>query len=336
MSTTETSTRLRDMFLTISNDRPPTSEHLDELCSCFIESYRASEAEQTDHFNQQEREFRAKSYKRWQLGLDLLQVFRHFCVEVGSLFQKEFCQHEQYRHDVLLGVLMRQHANACRVTGEVDALLRSGYPDGALARWRSLHEIAVTSILIRRHGKDAAEDFIRCGLVEAVKGMETYQETAVAMGREPYSGAELDAAKKVKDQLILENKDLNSGSGWARHHVGGTRFVKHLQKAAELSKWECDYKWASQNVHATYRELRALLGMSEAAEDGLLAGPSDSGFTEPAHFSAIALAQTTSAFLTCYIEDEDCPMDFTLTCVAVKAIDHMVEDIGARFLDAPG
>ena len=51
MSTTETSTRLRDMFLTISNDRPPTSEHLDELCSCFIESYRASEAEQTDHFN---------------------------------------------------------------------------------------------------------------------------------------------------------------------------------------------------------------------------------------------------------------------------------------------
>ena len=76
--------------------------------------------------------------------------------------------------------------------------------------------------------------------------------------------------------------------------------------------------------------------MSEAAEDGLLAGPSDSGFTEPAHFSAIALAQTTSAFLICYIEDEDCPMDFTLTCVAVKAIDHMVEDIGARFLDAPG
>ena len=84
--------------------------------------------------------------------------------------------------------------------------------------------------------KTQREDFIRCGLVEAVKGMETYQETAVAMGREPYSGAELDAAKKVKDQLILENKDLNSGSGWARHHVGGTRFVKHLQKAAEFEQ----------------------------------------------------------------------------------------------------
>ena len=334
MSTTETSTRLRDMLFTISNDRPPTSEHVDELCARFIEGFRASEAEQTNHFNQQEREFRARCYKRWQLGLDLLQVFRHFCVEVGSLFQKEFCQHEQYRHDVLLGVLIRHHANACRVTGEVEALLRSGYPDGALARWRSLHEIAVTSILIRRHGKDAAEDFIRCGLVEAVKGMETYQKTAVAMGREPYSAAELDAPRKVRDQLISASEDLNKGSGWARRHVGGTRFVKHLQKAAELGKWECDYKRASQNVHADYRELRALLGMSEVVEDGLLTGPSDSGFAEPAHFSAIALAQTTSAFLTCYIEDDKCPMDFTLTCVALKAIDHMVEDIGARFLDA--
>ena len=103
---------------------------------------------------------------------------------------------------------MRQHANACRVTGEVEALLRSGYPDGALARWRSLHEIAVTSILIQRHGKDAAEDFIRCGLVEAVKGMETFQETAVAMGREPYSGTELDAARKVRDQLTSSKQGL--------------------------------------------------------------------------------------------------------------------------------
>ena len=308
MSTTAIVTRLHDMLLTISNGEPPATEHVEELCSQFIESVRKAGAEQIEQFNQQERDFRARCYKRWRRGFDLLQAFRHFCVEVGCLFQKEFCQYEQYRHDPLLGVLMRQHAYACRVTGEVEALLRGGYPDGALARWRSLHEIAVTSILIRRHGKDAAEDFIRCGWVEAIKGMEAYQETAAAMGREPYPDAELDAARKVRDQLVSANEALDSSSGWARRHVGGARFVKHLQKAAELGKWEHDYKWASQNVHATYRELGALLGMSEAAEDVLLAGPSDSGFAEPAHFSAIALAQTTSAFLTCYIEDEDCPM----------------------------
>ena len=29
-------------------------------------------------------------------------------------------------------------------------------------------------------------------------------------------------------------------------------------------------------------------------------------------------------------------MDFTVTCVALKVIDRMVEEIRARFIDAPG
>ena len=165
--------------------------------------------------------------------------------------------------------------------------MRSGYPDGALARWRTLHEIAVTTILIRKFGISAAQDFIRFGLVEAVNGMETYKETAKAMGREPYQSAEMDAARKIRYQMVSANQDFKSRSGWARRYVDATRF-ENLQEAAELGRWKNDYKWASQNVHTTYRELRALLGMSEAAEDGLLAGPSDSGFAEPAQFSAIA------------------------------------------------
>ena len=323
------------MLLAISNDRPPTSEHVNELCCRFIESFLASEAEQTDQFNQQEGDFRASCYRRWQPGFDLLQVFRHFCIEVGSLFQKEFCRYDRYLHDPLLGVLMRQHANSCRIAGEIEALLRSGYPDGALARWRTLHETSVTMIVIRKYGISAAEDFIRFGLVEAVNGMETYQDTAKAMGRKPFSSAEVDAARKIRDQIVSANKDFKSRSGWARAYVGAAKFEK-LQEAAGLAKWKNDYKWASQNVHTTYRELRALLGMSEAAEDGLLAGPSDSGFAEPAHFTAIALSQTTSTFITCYSDDEECPIDFTLTCVAMKAIDHMVGEIGTRFIDTPG
>ena len=199
---------LRDVLGAISNDGPSTTEHVDELCSRFIESFRASESEQTDHFNREERGFRERCYKQWRSGLDLLQVFRHFCAEVGSLFQKEFCRYGQYRHDPLLGVLMRQHANACRIAGEVEALLRCGYPDGALARWRTLHEIAVSSILIRKFGMAAAEDFVRYGLVEAAKGMEAYQETADAMGRVPYVSHEIDAARKVRDRLVSGQQGL--------------------------------------------------------------------------------------------------------------------------------
>ena len=86
MSTTDINAELRGMLRAISNDGPPATDHVDELCSRFIESFRASGSEQTDHFNREERGFRERCYKRWKSGLDLLQVFRHFCAEVGGLF----------------------------------------------------------------------------------------------------------------------------------------------------------------------------------------------------------------------------------------------------------
>ena len=332
MSNQDIGANLREMLLAMSNGGSPTTDHINELCSRFTESFLASEAPQVDHFNKEEQDFRKCCYERWKPCFDLLHVFRYFCIEVGSLFQKEFCRYKQYQHDPLLGVLMRQHALSCRITGEVESLLRSGYPDGALSRWRTLHEIAVTSILIHKFGTPAAEDFIRFGFVESVKGMEAYQETANAMGRVPFSDAEIDSAKRTRDEILAANNHLKSRSGWALPHVCSSRFEK-LQKAAKLEKWKNDYKWASQNIHTTYRETRALLGMSEAAEDGLLVGPSNSGLAEPMHFSAIALAQTTSAFISCYMDEEHCPIDFTLSCVALKTIDHVVKEIGKRLLD---
>ena len=192
-------------------------------------------------------------------------------------------------------------------------------------------EIAVASILIRKFGKSAAQDFIDFGIMEAVRGMEAYQQTAREMGREPYSNAEIDSAKNIHDEIIADKGDLKGRSSWAFRYVGANRFDK-LQKAAGLEKWKNDYKWASQNVHTNYREMRVLLGMAEATEDGLLAGPSDSAFTDPAQFSVIALAQTTSSFITCYIDEENCPIDYTLSSAALKTINYLTDEIGERFL----
>ena len=171
MSTTDIDAELRDVLRAISNDGPLGTEHVDELCSRFIESFRASESEQTDHFNREERDFRERCYKRWRSGLDLLQVFRHFCAEVGSLFQKEFYRYGQYRHDTLLGVLMRQHANACRIAGEVEALLRCGQPPPLHGRSADPpHLQARGRSLPRGHRQQACEVRDRRGRRSLVRG----------------------------------------------------------------------------------------------------------------------------------------------------------------------
>ncbi len=73
--------------------------------------------------------------------------------------------------------------------------------------------------------------------------------------------------------------------------------------------------------------------MGEAKEDILLCGPSNSGMTDPAHCSALALVQTTGAFLNCYAEDGTCPIDYSTSTVMVYLLSRMEKDVGDRFLE---
>ena len=55
-------------------------------------------------------------------------------------------------------LLIKLHARACQITEEVICLLGGGFADGAMARWRSIHEISAVS-LIEEHGEGLAERY---------------------------------------------------------------------------------------------------------------------------------------------------------------------------------
>ncbi len=44
----------------------------------------------------------------------------------------------------LANALLMLHARTCLVASELETMIRCGYADGAAARWRTLHEMAVT------------------------------------------------------------------------------------------------------------------------------------------------------------------------------------------------
>lgn len=44
------------------------------------------------------------------------------------------------RLDLIMNVLFKLHSRSIQMSKEILTLLRNGYPDGALTRWRSLHE----------------------------------------------------------------------------------------------------------------------------------------------------------------------------------------------------
>lgn len=286
--------------------------------------------------NAERDDFVRRNYDRWKEGLDALQMLRQISIEAGVEFQREFLKHKAYRADPHLGILMRLHARANRIAGEIIVLLMNGYADGALSRWRTLHEIAITALILGKHGVEASKDYIRYGMVQAVDGMEAYQKTANDMNRTPYSDVDLRIAKMHRDEIIQDgiktDQAFNSQNGWARRFVGSGKFEK-LQADVGLDKWRHDYKWASQDIHANYRDMRALLAMSEAKEEILVCGPSNSGMVEPGHMTAIALSQVTAAFLNAYISDPESRIDYKKNLPWLMLLEKFTDFVGKSFLE---
>lgn len=300
---------------------------LDITASDLIENFSLMDQENFENITTSNDAFIKKNRQKWSLGFIKLHALREICLEAGMNFQKQFLEIAKYENDELIGVFMRQHAHACRISGEIIHLLEGGYPDAALARWRTLYEMVITCLIIKKHGREAAIDFIKYGLVKTVEGIEEHHRTAEAMGHETFTDEELSFYCETRRGLVGDEKSWH----WARKYTGVAKIEK-LREYVGLDKWSHNYKLASRNIHADYYEMGTLYAMQGAQEDILLVGQSNSGFTEPAHFTAIGLSQITSIFLTAYIENDESELDYTNSFLFMKIIDNYVKQVGEAFL----
>ncbi|EJS9608023.1 DUF5677 domain-containing protein [Vibrio vulnificus] len=310
-------------------DEPDFHDVLEKAGLMLIETINSQESKNVESVISANDAFIKRNRERWSIGFTKLHALRETCLEAGMNFQQQFIKLPKYENDELIGVFMRQHAHACRISGEIIHLLEGGYPDAALARWRTLFEMVVTCLVIQKCGREAAIDFIKHGMVQTAEGIEEHRKTAEAMKQETFTDEEAKFYSELKGTIT----NGEPGWHWARKHTGLKKIDK-LREFVGLEKWSHNYKLASRNVHSDYYEMASLYGMREAKQDLLLCGQSNSGLTEPAHFMAISLAQVTSIFLTTYIDDKESDLDYTDSILFMKIIDNYVNEVGQAFLEA--
>jgi hypothetical protein len=310
-------------------DEPDFHDILEKAGLMLIETINSQESKNVESVISANDAFIKRNRERWSIGFTKLHALRETCLEAGMNFQQQFIKLPKYENDELIGVFMRQHAYACRISGEIIHLLEGGYPDAALARWRTLFEMVVTCLVIQKCGREAAIDFIKHGMVQTAEGIEEHRKTAEAMKQETFTDEEAKFYSELKGTIT----NGEPGWHWARKHTGLKKIDK-LREFVGLEKWSHNYKLASRNVHSDYYEMASLYGMREAKQDLLLCGQSNSGLTEPAHFMAISLAQITSIFLTTYIDDKESDLDYTNSILFMKIIDNYVNEVGQAFLEA--
>ena len=87
----------------------------------------------------------------WGEAIDRLDMLIDLCMEEGARFNDLFREEAAQTDDFVFDALTRLHARGCQVGFEILALLKNGFADGAHARWRTLHELAVVAMFLAGH-----------------------------------------------------------------------------------------------------------------------------------------------------------------------------------------
>jgi len=271
--------------------------------------------------------FEARLYEAWRDPLDLLEMMIVCCIEGAEAVGDAWPWGKSPDDDIVYDVVRRLQAQGCLVATEVLALLKAGFASGAHARWRSLHELAVTASFIREHGKDTAERFLTHEHVEAFKAATLYQTHCRRLRQRRYTLKEMKAFKLARDAAIEKYGPAFKGRyGWAAPALGRPcDQFEPLEKDVKLDHLRPYYRMASYPVHATAKTINFSLALGNR-RDVLLVGGSDSGLTDPGHCTAISLSQITLALLMLW--------PTTDSILLMRILLLVVDEIGAAFLKA--
>ena len=241
--------------------------------------------------------FKARLEHRWGKALGKLRMLLAIVREWSQHVYERRRAAGSGRLSHLDDVLLRLHVRACQVTGEIILLLENGYADGAMARWRTLHEIAVVAAVITKFGEEMAERYVYYQIVESFSALKAYERNHKALGFKPLSKAQ--SAKVREDHaktLRRFGKNFGAEYGWAAHHLNAKEkehvTFARLEEEAGNAMMRSPYKMASYNVHASPKGVYFKLG-SLKGSPVLLAGMSNAGLTEPAQNAAVSLAEIT-------------------------------------------
>lgn len=193
---------------------------LDKAAPALAQTLIASAPRMLRERSRMHRSFSRRLRKHWGPALDLFFVLTVCGEEAGADFYSERvvggASDQRALHEALTGL----HARASRTALEVHHLLSGGLASGALARARTMHELAVTALVLRKYGgadahADLAERFLAHDDVQNWSDAQTYQQDANVLDVEPFTEAEIaDMKARFEAAVARFGQAFTGRNGW--------------------------------------------------------------------------------------------------------------------------
>ena len=272
-------------------------EIVDQAASLLTGSLHRSSGKMLRRRRRDMRGFRHRHRRIWRHALDALETCVVLATESGEIFISKTKATSDGAGDHRLHALTRLHARSCLVATEVLEMLRGGFAEGANARWRTLHEISVTSLFLLEHGNEIAEKYLDFIAVQEYANAILLHQREDLPASAVHSEEDLRLIADERQRVIEKHgAEFSRPYGWAATALDDPRpsFAK-IEASIGLSHLRSFFRMASQSVHSGPDSLESLLAnpMSRV----LLVGPSNFGLAIPGQSTAIAVHQVTGALL---------------------------------------
>jgi hypothetical protein len=268
------------------------------------------------NLKKQEDGYEKNLYKDYKEAFDLFQVYLDLNKYCGKRTLEEL---EKRELDFILKyhILFRIHSRCCQIGYEVLTLLRKGYPDGAQARWRTLHELTVIFTILNDNPVEITNMFIDYDVIEKVKRAKDFEEQRHKINWAPLDEVSLKELHSKKEELIKKyGTEFTQSYGWTMNILPkGKRNFRELETLACLDYMRPFYSWANNNIHSGIGGLISRMGQIEDGRTSYLsfAGPSFYGFADPAQFTTTSLLTISRSLLLLYDDLESQIMESLLT-----------------------
>jgi uncharacterized protein DUF5677 len=241
--------------------------------------------------------FRRRLGQRWQRPFGLLRMLLTVYRESGEQMANALIGTNEGGRPLTATVLIELHARSCQVLYEVVTLIEGGFADGAMARCRTLHEIAVTAMFLQQGDEGLTRAYRDHEVVESWKAVQKHVKYQGRIAEKPPSPKIQEKLKARYDALLSKyGKPFKEQYGWAAAALKKDRpSFADIELATNVDHLRPYYQLASHPVHANAKGLYFKLGAFKRR--GTLALATNHGFATPASNAVISLIQTTSAVL---------------------------------------
>lgn len=206
-------------------------------------------------------EFEERLAARWGRAFDLAEMAMVVAYEAGEAFNESHQTEAGENADLVFAALVRLHARGCRIAEEVLTLLKAGFGQAGLARWRALHEVAAVALFIKKHGQEVAERYFAHEGIEAWRAMEEYQQHVERLSYDPYTPEEMEAAQVRFESLCDKYGRRFAGPyGWAQEVLAACN-PRFTRDRATISAIEADVGLNHLRPH--YRMAEVVRGLVE-------------------------------------------------------------------------